>query len=199
MSHFRTRAGLAVIPLSLAMITSCSSATTPASTASTASAATTPASLSPSDSPIGSVSPTGSSSVPASSALRVENAWVKAVPTLGAMPMTGVFADLTNTTGSTVSVVSATCDLGRVELHETVSVDGKPQMRPVSGGFVINAGQTRRLAPGADHVMIMGLKAPIAVGDSVTVTLTLSDGTTMPLTAVAKAFTGANEKYASAT
>jgi copper(I)-binding protein len=51
------------------------------------------------------------------------------------------------------------------------------------------------LAPGGDHIMIMDLTAPIRPGDQVEVTLALSDGSTIPFTALAKETTGGEENY----
>jgi copper(I)-binding protein len=43
--------------------------------------------------------------------------------------------------------------------------------------------------------MIMDLASPIRPGDQVEVTLTLSDGSTIPFTAIAKETTGGEENY----
>jgi copper(I)-binding protein len=60
----------------------------------------------------------------------------------------------------------------RVELHTHVMTgDGIMQMREVEDGFAIPAGGEHRLARGGDHVMLMGLTAPLLDGDSVPVTL----------------------------
>jgi periplasmic copper chaperone A len=52
-------------------------------------------------------------------------------------------------------------------IHETTIVDNVMKMRMVEGGLVIPAGQTRDLATGATHVMLMGLKAPLKSGDTI--------------------------------
>ena len=83
-----------------------------------------------------------------------------------------------------------------VELHETVANDsGEMVMQPKEGGFVIPAGGTLTLEPGANHIMLMGLAKPIVAGDEVSFTLTFADGSTYTFTAPAKDFTGANENY----
>jgi hypothetical protein len=45
--------------------------------------------------------------------------------------------------------------------------------------------------------MVMGLKTPIRPGDTVDVTLSLADGSTVAFSALGKASSGGNEKYES--
>ncbi|MGO4913887.1 copper chaperone PCu(A)C [Pseudogemmobacter sp. W21_MBD1_M6] len=60
-----------------------------------------------------------------------------------------------------------------VELHTHKETgDGVMQMLRVDEGFAIPAKGEHALARGGDHVMLMGLTAPMAQGDIITVTLT---------------------------
>ncbi len=162
---------------------SAATTTTPAASDSSAS---TPAA------PGGSATPTQSGPV------MVSDQWAKAIPDLAAAKMTGVFATLKNTTDQPITIVSAKNSVSaHTELHETVTVDGQPRMQPVKDGFTIEPGQTRELKPGGDHVMVMQMTKPLAVGDELTITLTTKDNQTIEFTAVARAFTGANETYVS--
>ncbi|MER6629891.1 copper chaperone PCu(A)C [Streptomyces sp. NPDC000987] len=125
-------------------------------------------------------------------AVTVKDPWVKATDSA----MTGVFGTLVNTTGSKVTVVSATSTAAKkTELHEVADVDGKMVMRPKEGGFTVPARGTHQLQPGADHLMLMGLAKEVKPGDEVTVTLTFEDGRSLRFTAVAKAFAGGKENY----
>jgi copper(I)-binding protein len=82
------------------------------------------------------------------------------------------------------------------ELHEVATgTDGAMVMRPKEGGFLLEPGAPHALAPGGDHIMIMGLAAPVRAGDSVEVTLTLDDGSTTTFTALAKDTTAGEENY----
>ena len=129
----------------------------------------------------------------AAAPITVRDAWVKAADS----GMTGAFGVLVNTTGSPVTVVSASSPAAaEVELHEVVTEGGTSQMRVKQGGFVIPANGTHELRPGADHIMLMELTGPIEPGTDVTITLTLQDGTTVDFTAVAKEYAGAKESYA---
>jgi periplasmic copper chaperone A len=130
---------------------------------------------------------------PASAAITVSDAWVKAAP----KGMTAMFGVLHNDTGKPLTVVGASTDLATVvELHETVMVDGAMQMRPKAGGFTVQAGKTFTLAPGGNHVMLMGMTRAVRAGDQVMVTLTFGDGSTVVVSAIGKDFAGAKESYA---
>lgn len=137
-----------------------------------------------------------SASTPASSAaaLTVSQPWVKAAGS----GMTGGFGVIKNTSGADITVTGASTPAARmVELHETAAgANGAMQMQAKEGGFVIPAGGELKLEPGADHLMLMGLTAPVSAGADVTFTLELAGGGTFDFTAVAKDFSGANENYA---
>jgi hypothetical protein len=62
-----------------------------------------------------------------------------------------------------------------VELHQNSQQDGVMQMRHTAQ-LEIPASSDYRLAPGADHLMLIGLKQPLNSGDLVQLELTFSDG-----------------------
>lgn len=137
-----------------------------------------------------------SAAAPSSAAaaeLTIKDPWVKAGP---AGEMTAAFGMLTNGTAADVTVVSATSSVSPMELHEMTMKDGAMVMQQKKGGFVIKAGGTHELSPGGDHLMLMKPAKEIAAGDEVSFTLTLADGKTVPFSAVAKPYTGAQESYA---
>lgn len=143
----------------------------------------------------GGTAPATTSGSPAA-AVTVTDAWVKAKPDLGSMPTTGAFATLKNTTNAPVVITSAESSASSVtELHETVTTAGKPTMQKVEGGLTLEPGATRELRPGGDHIMLMKLAKPLNPGETVTITLTTKDGQKIPFEAVAKTFTGGDEKY----
>lgn len=88
--------------------------------------------------------------------------------------MTAVFGSITNNTDSEINIVGFESDIdaGSFELHEVV--DGKMQEK--EGGFVIPAGKTHKLEPGHDHFMVMDVSKPVEAGDTVNLTVELSDG-----------------------
>lgn len=152
----------------------------------TATSGTTPGA--PSSAP----STAGTTADPAA-ALTVEDAWVKAAPG----GMTAFFGLLRNTGGSEITVTSGRSPAAAaVELHEVAMSGGAMTMRPKAGGFVVPAGGTHVLAPGGDHLMLIGLTGPVAAGQAVRVTLTTSGGATVEATGIAKEFAAGNETYA---
>ncbi len=126
-----------------------------------------------------------------------EDGWVKATDS----DMSAVFGVLHNESDIEYTVTSATCSVGMmVELHEVVAdASGNMVMQQKEGGFVIPAAGMHMLEPGADHIMLMGLSAPILPGDMVSCELTIMDGSkqlgTLPIEVPAKEFSGANESY----
>ena len=126
-------------------------------------------------------------------ALTVTDPWVKAARN----GMTAAFGTLVNEGEEDLTLTAATTDVaGEVELHETVAGDGGAMtMQEKEGGFVIPAGGSHELAPGGDHLMLMGLAREVKPGEVVTLRLELADGSTTEVDATVKPFTGAQEEY----
>jgi hypothetical protein len=131
--------------------------------------------------------------VTAASSLAITDPWVKAAET----GMSAAFGSLENASDTDINIVSATSTAATmIELHETVEDDsGSSIMQQKEGGFVVPANGSYELAPGGNHLMLMGLTAPLVAGAESTFTLTLSDGSTFEFTAPAKDYSGANESY----
>lgn len=126
--------------------------------------------------------------------ITVADAWAKAsaADMHAGEGMTGVFGELTNHGDVDLTITGLTSPAaGIVELHEVV--DGV--MRKIQGDVTIPAGGTLTLEPGANHIMLMKMVDPIHPGDDVTITMTLSDGSEVTLTALVKDTSGANESY----
>jgi len=82
------------------------------------------------------------------------------------------FMTITNATSQDDRVISAETSIAqRVELHETVELDGVMSMIPQPDGFPLPAGATLELKPGGKHVMLMGLVNPLAPGQTYELTL----------------------------
>lgn len=60
----------------------------------------------------------------------------------------------------------------KVEVHEMKMEGGVMKMRELAGGVPVEPGKSSALVPGGNHLMLMGLKAPLKEGDKVPVTLT---------------------------
>lgn len=103
--------------------------------------------------------------------ITVEGAWTRA--TAPSAPNGGAFMTIHNKgTQPDRLVAASTPAAARTELHTHTMVDGVMKMRPVEGGIPVPASGDAILKPGGLHVMMMGLKAPLAMGKSVPVTLT---------------------------
>ena len=117
-------------------------------------------------------------------ALTAEGAWVRAVPP--GSKNSAVFLDLGNSGSTLVQVKRArSTAAGAVELHTHVDDGGVMKMRQVESLDVPGQGHLH-LAPGGDHVMLIGLTADLHEGDEVAVTLVLADGSEKTVVAPVK-------------
>lgn len=136
----------------------------------------------------------GAAAGTAADAFSVTDAWVKAVT--AEEEMTAVFGQLRNGSSADITLVSASHEAsGAAELHETATEGGDSAMREKEGGFVIPAGSTHLLEPGADHIMLMDLREDLEPGTEAVLTAEFSDGSTAEFTADVKSYAGANEEY----
>lgn len=103
--------------------------------------------------------------------IRVEQAWSRATP--GGAKVGAGYLRLTNTGTTPDRLVSGTTDVAeRFEVHEMSNTDGVMKMRQLGDGLALPSGQTVELRPGGFHIMLMGLKQPLASGARFTATLT---------------------------
>ena len=99
---------------------------------------------------------------------------------------TAMFLVLENQGADRRAVLSASTDLaGRVELHEMKMDSGMMRMSPVKQ-IEVPARGTTELKPGGLHVMLFDLKRRLAAGESMIVTLTFDDGSTVAVRASVK-------------
>lgn len=99
----------------------------------------------------------------------------------------GMFGDVVNEGAEAVKLTGGSAPgVGMVQVHEYVKQGTKETMREVPGGLEVPAGGSVELKPGGYHVMLMDVSAQWAVGDSVPVTLNLSDGQSVSVQAVVK-------------
>lgn len=142
----------------------------------------------------------GSSTTRAGSAgLTISDTYVKSAAKEGDMAMSAIFGVLSNPSDRDITLVSGSSEAAStVELHEMVMQGGAMKMQPRQGGFVVPAGSTLPLEPGGLHVMLIGLTRDIEAGDTVSATLTTSDGQNLDITAVGRDLANANESYAPA-
>jgi len=104
-------------------------------------------------------------------AVAVEGAWARA--SVQGQKATGAFMRLTAKEGARLVRVESPA-AGVAEVHEMKMEGDIMRMRAVPG-LDLPAGKTVELKPGGYHVMLLDLKAPLAKGSSVPVTLVFQD------------------------
>ena len=114
--------------------------------------------------------------------LMVSDPWVRAAPPNA--PALAAFMTLENHTNSDLALVEVRTSLpvARVELHRTIMADGMMKMVQQKQ-MPVAAHGSLQLKPGSRHIMLIGPKEVPVMGDSVALTLVLSDGSEQKITA----------------
>jgi copper(I)-binding protein len=112
------------------------------------------------------------------------DAWVRQPATVAA---TAAYVVVVNDGDTAIEVVSASSpSVKTIELHTMSMENGMMRMKKVPS-FKAAARSRLELRPGGNHLMLFDLAAPLAPGAHVAITLTLADGTTVPVDAVVRA------------
>jgi len=97
----------------------------------------------------------------------VSEAWARA--TAPGQDSASVSLHITSQQDAKIIAVNSTAS-GNVEIHSMVHEDGMMMMRAMDA-FELKAKQEVILGDGANHIMLVGLKKPLKVGDSVPLVL----------------------------
>ena len=93
----------------------------------------------------------------------IQSPWARALPP--ASPNGAVYLTLTNHGAHPDKLLSASADVAeRVEVHSHILEDGMMKMRRVES-VILPPHEDVLFAPGGQHIMLMGLKQPLAAGD----------------------------------
>jgi copper(I)-binding protein len=103
--------------------------------------------------------------------VEVTRAWVRA--TVPGQNVGGLYMDIRSHAAARLVAVSSPA-AATAEIHHMRLENGVMKMSAVAG-VDLPPGQTVKLVPGGPHVMLIDLKQPLAVGDSVPVTLTIEN------------------------
>lgn len=114
---------------------------------------------------------TGLSAAAQTAAIKVEGAWARA--TVQGQKASGAFMSLTAKEATQLVGVSSPV-AGVAEVHE-MKMDGDIMRMRAAPAVDLPAGKKVDLKSGGYHVMLMDLKAPLALGSSVPVTLLFKD------------------------
>jgi copper(I)-binding protein len=102
--------------------------------------------------------------------IRVSDAWTPAPPP-GA-PTAAGYLTITNTASSPDRLLGgSTPAAAQVQLHSMSTQGGVMRMRPLAEGLPIAPGSTVKIQPGGNHLMLVGLKRSLRVGEHIPVTL----------------------------
>ena len=107
--------------------------------------------------------------LPALAQVQITDAYGRSTGASGA-----VFLTITNPDITDDRLLSATTDAAEMAMLHTSMMDanGVMSMPELAGGVVIPAGGAHALARGGDHIMLMGLTAPLKDGDTLRLILT---------------------------
>lgn len=126
----------------------------------------------------------------ASESLMIHNAWIPEMP-----PVSRVhagFASFHNASDKTVEIVSISSpDYARIEMHLSKEVSGMARMIPQKS-LIVQANQMLTLKHGSYHLMMFKPKRKLKSGDTVQLTIQLSNGTEQTMTATVKKSSQAN-------
>jgi copper(I)-binding protein len=129
----------------------------------------------------------------AEAAVRVEQAWIREPPPAAAV-LAG-YMSITNDGGAPVGITGVESDaFERVEMHRTVIENGIARMAGVDT-LEIPAGTRIVLEPGALHMMLIGPRRELGAGDHVDLTLMLSDGSRLTVTAEVRSTAGEGHRH----
>jgi len=103
-------------------------------------------------------------------------------PTPVGRQMTGCYLTLTAATADRL-VSASSPDANLVQVHESRIESGMMMMGELREGLPLPAGETVALAPGGNHLMLMGVREPLAAGDTVALTLTFETSSPVEVTA----------------
>ena len=102
--------------------------------------------------------------------LAITQAWSRATP--GSAQVAGGYLTIENKGSQPDRLLSASTNAAKkIEIHEMALDKGIMTMRPIDGGLFIEAGKTVKFEPGGRHLMLIGLAAPLAEGEQVSVSL----------------------------
>jgi copper(I)-binding protein len=102
--------------------------------------------------------------------IAVEHAWARAT-TAAAKTGAAYFTIVNKGTAGDRLLSASSPASDRAQLHVTIEDHGVMKMRPMAD-LEIKPGTTVTLVPGRMHLMLIGLKAPLKLGETFSVTLT---------------------------
>ena len=100
--------------------------------------------------------------------ISISDAWSRA--TVAGQSSAAAYLTVANTGDGDEKLLQVSTPIGQPSLHSTTMDNGVMRMRPLAS-LDIPAHSTVDLKPGGTHIMIMGVKQPLAAGSSFPLTL----------------------------
>ena len=129
------------------------------------------------------------------SGLHFDDGWVRAAGP--AARTAAVYGEIENHGDHPVVLTGVTTPAAtHAQFHRSMLVDGVMRMRGVSEGISLPPHGEFSWRPGGNHIMLMGLTAPLAEGDIVPLRFTLADGAVLEVSArVGEARAGSDDHH----
>ena len=125
------------------------------------------------------------------SPVAVDHAWARATP--GGATTAAVYMAISNKANIADRLTGGSSPSAeKVQVHETKMVNNVMEMHELSGGLPVPAMGSVTLKPGSYHVMLIGLKEPLKVGEKVALTLTFEKAGNVAVSALVQPM-GASE------
>jgi len=125
--------------------------------------------------------------------ITVEQPWARATP--GGAKTGAVYMTLDNKSGTADRLTGASSDVAdKLQIHEMKVENGVMKMREIAGGLSIPASGSVVLKPGSYHVMLIGLKKPLTVGEKFPLTLTFEKAGNISVTVPVQAMGATQDK-----
>lgn len=125
--------------------------------------------------------------------ITVEQPWARATP--GGAKTGAVYMTLDNKSGTADRLTGVSSDVAdKLQIHEMKVENGVMKMREIAGGLPIPAGGSVALKPGSYHVMLIGLKKPLTVGEKFPLTLTFEKAGNISVTVPVQAMGASQDK-----
>lgn len=106
-------------------------------------------------------------------ALEIHKPWARSSSYPSPNDFAGAFLSIANKGPEDDRLIAANSPLAdRVELHGIRVVGADIEMRPLANGVAVPAGNTMTLKPRGYHLLLLGVKQPLAKGSTLPVTLT---------------------------
>ena len=106
--------------------------------------------------------------------IEIERAYARA--SIPNMPNSAAFFVIKNNSDKDIAITSANSDIAeKNELHTHIKENKMMKMMKIEK-LVVPAKSSLELKSGGDHVMLMGLKKELKVGDEINLELSFSDG-----------------------